>query len=334
VVTLGGGFKDPVGAAIDGAGNVYVADSTVKKVAKIPPGCVSSGCVLWLGGGFSDPVSVAVDGGGGVYVADYLAEAVYAMGPECESADCVISLGSVGRPNGVAVDKDGTVYVSGDGLMAFNCGHCGTKISDSETAGVALDGSGDVYYYAAEEVDGSSWEFLESPSGCASPSCTLTLGSTFGAVTEASIVFDGKGDMYSAYNGFPEELELTTPPSLTFPEIEDGTSSGKQIVVIQNIGNESLILPVPTSGTNPSISPNFSWNTVNSGVCPAIVNGSTTAETLPRGASCRLPITFTPSGGAAGPISGSLVLTDTTMNAAAPGYAKQSITLNGTATAP
>jgi len=70
VTTLGGGFLDPSAVAVDGAGNIYVADTSNSKVKEMPPGCPSSSCVTTLGGGFNQPGGVAVDGSGNVYVAD------------------------------------------------------------------------------------------------------------------------------------------------------------------------------------------------------------------------------------------------------------------------
>ena len=67
---LGGGFNVPLGVAVDGSGNVYVADTAEGGVKEIPLGCGSSTCVTALGGGFYLPYGVAVDGGGNVYVVD------------------------------------------------------------------------------------------------------------------------------------------------------------------------------------------------------------------------------------------------------------------------
>ena len=68
VTTLGGGFSGPEGVAVDGAGNVYVADLNANEVKEMPAGCASSSCVTVLGGGFHEPHGVAVDGSGNVYV--------------------------------------------------------------------------------------------------------------------------------------------------------------------------------------------------------------------------------------------------------------------------
>jgi streptogramin lyase len=76
--TLGGGFSNPYGVAVDGSGNVYVANASVNEM---PPGCASSSCVTTLGGGFGFAQDVAVDGSGNVYVADWGGSAVYEMPP-------------------------------------------------------------------------------------------------------------------------------------------------------------------------------------------------------------------------------------------------------------
>ena len=50
MITLGGGFSRPTGVAVDGNGNVYVADYGNNLVYQMTPGCSSSGCVTTLGG--------------------------------------------------------------------------------------------------------------------------------------------------------------------------------------------------------------------------------------------------------------------------------------------
>jgi hypothetical protein len=93
-------------------------------------------------------------------------------------------------------------------------------------------------------------------------------------------------------------------------------------------GNAALSFPIPSSGSNPNISATFTLNSSGASACPLTSGGSVTVGTLAAGASCQLPVSFVPAAG--GALSGSLVVTDSNLNAAAPGYTTQSILLSGT----
>ncbi len=101
------------------------------------------------------------------------------------------------------------------------------------------------------------------------------------------------------------------------------TTDGPQTVTVANRGNAALTFPIPTSGNNPSISADFTLDSSGSGTCPLTTG---TPNTLAAGASCALPISFAPT--VAGAISGSLVLTDTNLNANP--STTQTISLTGT----
>jgi len=199
--TLGGGFNLPQGVAVDGSGNVYVADTSNSLVKKMPAGCVTSSCVTTLGGGFSNPVSVAVDGSGNVYVADFGNNAVKEMPGGCASSSCVTTLGGgFSSPAGVAVDGSGNVYVA-DNVnnlvkeIPVGCAtsSCVTTLGGgfSNPQGVAVDGSGNVYI-----ADSNHNLVKEMPAGCASSSCVTTLGGSFTYPTGVAV--DGSGNLYVA----------------------------------------------------------------------------------------------------------------------------------------
>ena len=330
--TLGGGFQFPYGVALDGNGDVFVADMRNNLVKEIPAGCASSSCVSTLGGIYN-PTGIAVDGAGNVYVTDNGEGFVKEMPSGCASSSCMTTLGGgFIEPSGVAVDGAGNVYVAdfGNNVVKEMPSGCASSSCVStlgggfhEPSGVAVDGAGNVYV-----ADMGNSLVKEMPSGCASSSCVTTLGGVFSQ--PFGVAVDGAGNVFVADmgNSLVKEIPLATPPSLTFASTFDGTTSSAQTVTLANSGNASLTFPIPTTGNDPSIANYFTLGSGGS-ACPLLTTGSSSGGTLASGASCTLPIGFAPTGTTSGTVNGSLVLTDNNLNAT---NATQTISLTGTAT--
>ena len=232
--TLGGGFNIPEGLAVDGSGNVYVADRSNNAVKEMPAGCASSSCVTTLGGGFSQPIGVAVDGSGNVYVADYFNSAVKEMPAGCASASCVTTLGGgFSYPPGVALDGSGNVYVADNfnnaiKEMPAGCASssCVTKLGGgfSNPEGVAVDGSGNIY--VADEINNAVYEM---PPGCASSSCVTKLGG--GGWYPTSVAVDASGNVY-----------VNDPTSAGLKEMPAGCASASCVTTINESYSYSLAL--------------------------------------------------------------------------------------------
>jgi sugar lactone lactonase YvrE len=129
-------FNFPSGIAVDGSGNVYVADTNNNTVRKINPGggvttlAGTAGVVGWSdattsSASFNHPRGLAVDLGGNVFVADYTNNTIRRITPAGVVTTVAGTHGAHGlpydgqgaaarfnEPSGVAVDPTGVLYVA------------------------------------------------------------------------------------------------------------------------------------------------------------------------------------------------------------------------------
>jgi sugar lactone lactonase YvrE len=204
-------FTAPHGVAVDGSGNVYVADSSAAEVYRIPLG---SATATALGSGFVNPTGVAVDGNGDVFVADPTGSAVkeiLAVDGSIPATPTIVPLGghtlggvlfSFSAPSGTAVDGAGNVYVADieagavEEILAASAYSVVTTLNSSFNSpeSVAVDSSGNVY--VADSGNNAVKEIVAVDGHVTSSSTISTLGGGFTFNSPQSVAVDGNGNVF------------------------------------------------------------------------------------------------------------------------------------------
>ena len=218
--SLPSGFYFPNGVAVDGNGDVFVADTAhnaVKEIVAVNGAVSSTSMVKTVGSGFSGPQGVAVDSSGDVFVADAGNNAVkeiVAVNGAVSSSSVVNMVGSgFSQPHGVAVDGSGNVFVGDYGNIAVKeivavdgavssssvVNTVGSGFSEPYGVGpygVAVDSSGDVF---VADYGYAVYEIVAVNGVVSSSSVVKMIGSGFD--DPQGVAVDGSGDVFVADYG-------------------------------------------------------------------------------------------------------------------------------------
>ncbi len=329
--TVSSDVLQPGGVAIDGAGNVFIADTGNSRLLMETPMQGGYGeSTIGSSSSFGSPLQVAVDGSGNLFAvfADFGSVVEFSS---LGSYDQFTIVGNgFSNPSDLAVDGSGNIFIADSGsnsVMEISSGSTTTLLSGlSSPGGLALDGEGNLY------VSDTGNDRVLEITQVSGYSTVTTLPGIYGAPNGLAV--SGSRNLYVANSGsnLVTMEDFADPPNLDFAPTAIGSTSADspQIVTVENVGNAALVFPVQSTGNNPSIATNFTLNSGGVSACPLVGSGSSTAGTLAAGASCQLPISFTPT--TAGALNGSLALMDSNLNAAGPGYFAQEISLSGTGT--
>jgi CSLREA domain-containing protein len=330
----GSGLNGPGQVAVDGAGNVFVADSGGNRIAEYVGGATTP---ITAVGGLNTPTGVAVDGAGNLYIGDtgngrILFQPAGGGTPTVLVSDYTFPMQT---PTAIALDVAGNVYFVDTGAASIDeipAGNgtpfrvAGGPSSGIQPTGLAVDAAGDIVY-----TDMGSKQVIEIP---ISGSNIVLAG---GLKTPVGVALDPSGNLYVADTSSTSGILAFTRAAaaahtLNFASTGVGSTSADspQTLTVGNIGNVALNLPAPATGYNPSIATGFTLGSYVGSDCPLVGSGAS-AGTLNPGAYCLLPVSFVPA--SAESYNGStLGITDNALNASAPNYTTQTITLNGTGT--
>jgi trimeric autotransporter adhesin len=335
----------PEGLALDTQGNLYIEDHDNNLIRKVDtsgiittvagnPATTGQDSPAYSGdGGPATQANLALSGGG-VY-ASYDSITVDAAGD--------LFIGDSGHHVVREVTTDGIIHtVAGNNALGGGYGGDGGPATSAQLnwpMGVAVDAAGDLYIAdfsnnRIRKVDQATGTITTIAGNGTQGSAGSGLATQVSLNGPQKVVLDGQGNFYVAdtKNNLVRKTDVSNP-TLTFatptPVDSTDTTDGPLQAIVSNIGNAPLTLPPPATGSNASVSPGFSFFIGNSGPCP-VEGPSSSAGTLAQGSSCGLTVEFAPV--SVGNITGSIVLTDNSLNAASP-YAAQTISLVGTATA-
>jgi sugar lactone lactonase YvrE len=348
----------PTGVAVDGSGNVYIADSHNHRIREVTAGTITTiagtGVPGFSGDGgpataaqFSLPSAVAVDGSGNVYIADTNNQRIRKIagttittiagdGEETYAGDSAAATSAVlDSPTGVAVDAAGNVYiadrhnqrvrmvtpagiistVAGSGVPGFSGGFSGdgaaaTAATLARPSGISVDAAGNIYIADTDnqrirQVSGGTVATVagngqQGFGGDSGPATAAILNSPRAVAPDAS------GNLTIA-DTLNQRLRATALPALTYTNDGVGILSVPQTVTLANTGSASI--------TVASINFTGAFTIAPGGSCSAV------PIALAAGADCTENIAFLPV--ATGAASGSVVFGGS-------GVLSQSILLVGT----
>lgn len=243
--------QSPVGVAVDGTGNVYIADNQLNAIEKWT--LASNSLSTLVSTGLAEPWGVAVDGAGNLYITDTYSNKL----KEWTITNALVTLVSSGlhAPAGVGVDGTGNVYFADSDNNAIkewnSSSHMVTTLVSSGLDfpdGVALDLAGNVYF--ANTYSNTILEWIAASS-------TVNTVVSSGLNQPNGIAVDGNGNVYSA-NPFGYVSKWTVASNTLTTVASSGLYYPTGVAVDAN-GNvfiadpdRAAILEVPRAFVNPT----------------------------------------------------------------------------------
>jgi sugar lactone lactonase YvrE len=276
-VEVASGLTTPHQLAIDGAGNLYVADSGTNEIVEFPGASSGSGITgTAIVSGLTGPKGVAVDASGNLYIAETGSVLLQSIDNGVQT-----ELGSgFTTPVALAVDSNGNVYVADTGLneiqeLSISDGAVTqqtteTLLSGTTPVSVAVDAAGDVYY-----GDSTGGEVVEIPLG----GTTAAIASGF--TTPVGVALDSGGSLYVADSTSAAGISYFNRTAATLPVIPDGRSGD---ATLTNIGNASYGGGI-ASNSDSNAATDFTFAAGSSNGC-----NTPTSLTLAAGSNCDLNI--------------------------------------------
>jgi sugar lactone lactonase YvrE len=382
----------PEGVAVDGAGNIYIADSNNNRVRKVTAatgtiatvaGTGTAGYLASQDGGLASlaelnqPGGVAVDGGGNLYIADSVNNRVRKVIAATGVITTIAGNGTaiymasqdggpatsagVNYPIGLALDSAGNLYiadyqnnrirevfaatgniatVAGSGASyspTHGDGGLATSAQLVYPYGVAVDSGGDIYIADTSDslirkvtaatgiistVAGNNNTCYPNTAVCGDGSPATVASASFTYQGPTGLGVDGQGNLYVADINGNRIRKVSVKDGVSFPTATPAgtadSTDGAQTLSLNNIGNLPLTIASMQNNSGSYVLAN------------PLAGGCSTQVTVPIGGSCLLGEQFAPVAGSSGLVVGSLAVTDNSLNVSG---SVQDVPLSGTTTA-
>ena len=226
----GAALSAPAGVAVDGAGDLFIADTGNNRIVGVPyNGTLNTSAAVAIGSSLSGPLAVVANASGELYVADSGAGQIYEIfSPLAQPSQQLVAVG-FGNPTGLALDASGSLFV-------------------------ADYANGDVVR-------------IPNISGSLEPNDQVEAG--IGVGTPYGVAVDPSGNLYVSNGAGAAAYRITrTSTTLAFGDWALSTTSGVLAATVENAGNQNLVLGSPyyTAAGNTG---DFTVSTTASGACAA-----------------------------------------------------------------
>ena len=239
------GLTQPCCVAVDGVGNVYIANAgNITINGTIMEWVAASNSVTTLvSSGLNYPSGVAVDGAGNVYIADNGHNAIKEWLAASNTVTTLVSSG-LNQPSSVAVDGSGIVYIAEthtNTIKEFTVDNSNITMlvssGLSSPTDLAVDGSGNVYI-ADNDYTIKEWIAADK---------TVTTLVSSGLNNPWGVAVDGSGNVYIAdtyHSAIKEWLAasktVTTLVSFALNQLYGVAVDGSGNVYIADSGNNAI----------------------------------------------------------------------------------------------
>jgi sugar lactone lactonase YvrE len=293
------GLLSPTQVAVDGEGNVYVADTGNNRIAVYN---ATTTAVSYITGGYSAPQGVIVDGFGSIFVSDTGNNRVVRI---TSTGAVSVVTSALSTPTQLALDSNGNVYVVNSGTSqvmqitgTLNNTLVPVALGQFNAAAIGIDAAGD--YYVLDK-SGLQVGYIS-----AQGATTTTLLS--GMTSPSALAVDALGNVYiadaSAGVTYLNRQQITVP----FYPLNVGQSSTFNSFITTNIGSTTLNY----TGSAPF---SAAGSTADFSVFASTNNGCSVSTPLTAGNWCSISATFSPV--ATGSFSDVLTIPSNAANTAA-----------------